>query len=315
MTDSADPKVSIVIPAYNAAAFIERTLASVKAQTFTDYEVVVVDDGSSDATKETVEAFLHKNALGGRCIRQTNKKIAAARNQGMRSSQGFYIAFLDHDDIWYPKKLEKVIREFGRKPTADLICHNENVVRSGKTLRTTKNGPAVPAMYEALLLGGNSLSASAVVVKKDVAMSVGGFREDEQYNTVEDYDFWLRLSRVAKFHFIDEALGEYALLDGGASHKVEYHHKNLEALLRVHLAAYFGEQPGWLARWEIRRRLAAVYRSALGQLLENKESPEKQKEYTEKMLRAFPLDPKNLVRAFQWGARTLGASKRIDKNP
>jgi len=277
--------------------------------------VVVVDDGSSDMTKETVEAYLHKNALTGRCIRQQNKKIAAARNQGMRSSKGLYIAFLDHDDIWYPDKLEKVIREFARKPAADLICHNENVVRSGKTLRTTQSGPAVPAMYEALLLAGNSLSASAVVVKKGVAMSIGGFREDEQYNTVEDYDFWLRLSRVARFHFMDEALGEYELVDSGASHKVEYHHKNLEALLTVHLTAYFGEQPGWLARWEMRRRLAAVYRSALGQLLENKESPEKQKEYAEKMMRTFPLDPKNLVRAFQWGARTLGAPKESGKNP
>ena len=96
MSEDLAPKVSVVIPAYNAADFIEATLDTVRAQTFRDYEVVVTDDGSADATQAVVEGYLRRHALRGRCIRQENKKIAAARNTAMRASRGDFIAFLDH---------------------------------------------------------------------------------------------------------------------------------------------------------------------------------------------------------------------------
>ncbi|MBI5245396.1 MAG: glycosyltransferase [Elusimicrobia bacterium] len=304
MTQEAAPRVSVVIPAYNAASFIEKTLDAVRAQTFKDFEIVVTDDGSTDGTQAVVEGYLKRYSLKGRCIRQENKKIAAARNTAMRASRGDFIAFLDHDDLWYPEKLEVVLAEFQKHPEADLVCHSENITQNGKILRVAHYGPWVPDMYERLLLKGNALSPSSTTVRREKAFAVGGFRENPEFNTVEDYDYWMRLSRVAAFRFITCVLGEYQVVERAASRRVEYHHSNLEALLRDHFADYFGEDPSSLDRQRMRRRLSAVYRSALGQLMEHREAPERQREYALKMLRTFPFDPKNLARGLLWLARS-----------
>ncbi|MBI5631799.1 MAG: glycosyltransferase [Elusimicrobia bacterium] len=305
--------VSVVIPAYNAAAFIEKTLDSVRAQTFADYEIVVTDDGSSDGTHEVVENYLNRHHLSGSCLRQPNKKIAAARNAGMRAAEGRYIALLDHDDLWRPEKLAVVMSEFERHPEADLICHNENVTKDGKVVRLSRNGPTEPRMYERLLFRGNALSPSASVFLRDKALEIGGFRENPEFNTVEDYDFWMRLSRVARFHFLDQVLGEYQLVERAASRRIEYHHGNLEALLKDHFKTYFGDDDGLISRLRKRKRLSAVYRSALGQLMSYGEEPEKQRQYALKMLRTFPFDLKNAVKALSWAWRELDR-KVIHKN-
>ncbi len=295
-------KVSVVIPAWNAAAFIEKTLNSVREQTFRDYEIIVVDDGGSDSTKAVVDAWLKTHSLSGTCIRQENKKIAGARNTGMRAARGEFIALLDHDDLWYPLKLEKVMAAFSRHPEVDLIGHHINMTKDGKLVATIRKGPASSRMYERLLLVGNALAPSATVFRREKALSIGGFRENPEFNTVEDYDFWMRMSRVCKFHFLDEVLAEYPVVARSASSRVEYHHNNLETLLRDHFREYFGDRPGLAARLLMRRRLAAVYRSAAGALLESGEDAGKLREYVWRMLREFPLDPKNLVRAAQWAA-------------
>lgn len=297
-------RVSVVIPAYNAADFIERTLESVRAQTYRSYEVVVVDDGSTDSTHEIVTRWLALSGVAGTCIRQVNKRIAGARNAGMRAARGEFIALLDHDDLWDPEKLAVVMAEFDRHPEMDLVCHNERVTRDGVTVGITRNGPAVESMYEYLLLKGNALSPSATVVRRDKALAIGGFREDPEFNTVEDYDFWMRLSQRGRFHFLDRVLGEYTLVDRAASRRIEYHAANTVSMLQNHFRSHFGDDPGLFARLAIRRRLAVVYRSALRQLVTHSESPEIQQSYVWRMLRTFPFDPKNLARATEWIATT-----------
>jgi glycosyltransferase involved in cell wall biosynthesis len=304
--------VSVVIPAYNAADFIERTLDSVLAQTYRSYEVIVVDDGSSDGTHQVVERWLARTGVKGRCIRQPNGKIAAARNTGMKASRGEFIALLDHDDLWDPHKLEVVMAEFQSHPDVDLICHNERITRNGKTVGVTRNGPWVEDMYESLLFKGNTLSPSATVVRKAKALSIGGFRENPEFNTVEDYDFWMRLSQRARFHFLDRVLGEYTLLERAASRSIEYHTTNAESILKEHLRSRFGDNPGLLARLRTRRRLAVVYRSAARQLMDYRESPELQRTYVWLMIRTFPFDPKNVAQALAWIARA--AVQTVNQN-
>lgn len=307
--------VSVVIPAYNAADFIERTLESVRAQTYRSYEIVVVDDGSTDATHEVVERWFARTGIAGVCIRQPNKKIAAARNTGMRAARGDFIALLDHDDLWDAEKLTAAMAEFEKHPEVDLVCHNERITRDGVIVGITRNGPAVEAMYEFLLFKGNALSPSAAVVRKDKALAIGGFREDPEFNTVEDYDFWMRLSQRGRFHFLDRVLGEYVLVERAASRRIEYHAANTVRMLQDHLRSHFGDDPGLLDRLVIRKRLAAVYRSALRQLVDHRESPESQKKYFWRMLRTFPFDPKNLARAVAWSANTAArAAKESVKN-
>lgn len=303
MNQTSAPTVSVVIPAYNAAAFIEKTLDSVRAQTYRDFEVIVVDDGSSDGTQEVVEQYLRRNGMAGRCIRQENKKIAGARNTGMTAARGSYIALLDHDDLWYPEKLRAVLDEFACHPEADLICHEERIVQNGNVLRTTHRTRSTPPTYEHLLFCGNPLSPSASVFRTDKALSIGGFRESADFNTAEDYDFWMRLSKIARFHFIDEVLGEYQVVDRAASRRIQYHHTNLENVLRDHFSAYCQSHGGLATRLRVRRRLAAVYRSAASQLIAYGEFPEQQRSYVLKMLQEFPLDPRNVARAAIWVLR------------
>lgn len=298
----ASPRVSIVVPAWNAAAFIEKTLTTVAAQTFPDFEVIVVDDGSKDATKEVVDLFLKKNNLRGLCIRQENKKIAGARNTGIRAAAGDLIAFLDHDDLWFPGKLARVIAEFDAHPDVDLVCHNENILKDGTLVRVSQNGPLAEDMYERLLFEGNALSPSATTVKKAKLFEAGLFREDPAFNTVEDYDLWMRLAKICRMHFLDEVLGEYQLVEGGASNRIVYHNTNLENLLRDHFQNY--PNPGARTRARMRRRLGVMCRSA-ARLLMAQGDLATAGIYARRSAAEWPWDWKNLAVAGLWAAKRL----------
>lgn len=302
---SSSPTVSVVIPVYNGAALLERALESVRAQRYTDYEVLVVDDGSADGSAAVAARYLAQPGVVGRCLRQSHRQVAAARNAGIREARGAYIALLDHDDLWYPDKLRVVMAEFARHPEAGLVCHDEHIVRDGRRLRTARNGPAVDRMYERLLFSGNTLCVSSTVFRRDSALAIGGFREDPRLDTVEDYDFWLRLSRTARFRFIPEVLGAYQVVDRSSSSRIAYLHTNLECLLKDHLDSYFGSPLTPAARWRMRRRLATVYRSAATQLMRHGEDPDQQQAYVLRMLRTYPLSANNLIRAGLWTAKAV----------
>lgn len=292
------PRVSVVIPAYRAAAFIEKTLATVAAQTFKDLEVVVVDDGSPDDTQAVVERFLAASGLAGTCLRQPNKKIAAARNHGLDHARGEFIAFLDHDDLWRPEKLAVVMSEFDRRPDTDLVHHPCRIVDpAGLALGLTHNGFPGPDLYRSLLFSGNALCPSAVTVRAAKVREVGRFREDPAFDTTEDYDLWLRLARVARFRFIPDVLGDYLMAGGGASKRVLYHHANIEALLKEHFARL--PNPDLWTRLLMRRRLSFVHRAAARALLRDGDVPGAGRE-VRAMLREFPLTPRNLAAAGLW---------------
>ena len=300
--------VSVVIPAYNAALFITRTLDTVRSQTFTDYETVVVDDGSSDRTGEVVEEYLGRHGMRGCVVRQENRGIAAARNAGMSRAGGTFIALLDHDDRWYPEKLSAVMAEFERYPDADLICHDENITASGTVLRVSRRRDPGGRLYEALLFGGNLLSPSATTLRRDKALAIGGFDERAEYLTVEDYDFWMRFSRTSRIRFLDRVLGEYVLVERAASRRIAFHHDRMEGMLRTHLDAYVQLHPGLLTRLRARRRLARVYRSAARQLMMYGEGARDQRAYVGRMLHTYPLEPRNMAIALMWAA---GAARRL----
>jgi glycosyltransferase involved in cell wall biosynthesis len=283
------PLVSIVIPAYNASRFIEATLETVAAQTWRDFEVIVVDDGSKDDTQAVAARFLERRSLAGQAFRQENKKIAGARNAGVERARGALVSFLDHDDLWLPRKLEVVVAAFAANPQADVVCHDEEIVQDGRVLRRTRRGPWTPDIYERLLFGGNDLSPSAVTVRRPRLLEAGGFREGDAYNTVEDYDLWMRLAKSCRFHYVSEVLGQYQLVAGAASARVVYHHSNLEGMLRDHFAAY--PRRDARTRLAMRRRLADVYRSAARAL--KSQGAGGAVSYAWRAVRTFPADPKN----------------------
>jgi teichuronic acid biosynthesis glycosyltransferase TuaG len=299
-----EPFISVVIPAYNAENFILKTLDSVLSQTYTNYELIVVDDGSIDNTSMIVENYLNKHNLRWKCIRQHNKKIAGARNTGIQAASGEFIALLDHDDIWYPNKLKLVSEVFQSRPELALVGHHMNVTKDGRFLYMARKGPSVKFMYEYLLFNGNAITPSGAVVRRNIALSIGGFREDPELNTVEDYDFWLRLSQVGQFYFIEQALAEYALIENSASSRVDYHYGNLEFLLRDHFKSYYRNSLSLMSRLLIRRRMAIVYRSAANALNSSGGSHEHQMNYLIRMFRTYPLSILNLYVALRCLIRT-----------
>lgn len=295
-----EPLISVVIPAYNAEKFISKTLDSVFAQTYRNYELIVVDDGSVDKTAEVVEEYLAMRGLRGQCIRQLNKKIAGARNTGIRAASGSWIALLDHDDLWMAAKLEMVVQEISRNPKADLIWHNVKITKGGVTLSPVHIKEVCGELYQHLLFKGIMLPPSAAVFTKKAALSIGGFSENADFNTVEDLDFWLRLSREATFHFFDETLAEVVRLKTSASQNVLYHHRNMDIMLSSHLERYLSGAHGRRMQFRARKRLAVVYRSCLSQLMGCEENSDVQKDIAGKMMVTFPWDWKNIFRFSQW---------------
>lgn len=241
----SEPLISVVISVYNSEKFITRTLDCVKAQIFNDFEIIVIDDGSDDNTQIAVTGYINSNLnLRIRLISQENKGIAGARNKGILAARGRYIAFLDHDDIWYSEKLKKCYEVFVRYPGVDLVCHNEAMRDgSGKFIRNLNYGPYVPEMFRKLLFEGNCLSTSATVIKRNVLLESGMFIEDRIFSTAEDYDLWLRLSKKYKFYFIREVLGEYIFSNISASSNFEKHYSNQIKVLKKNFKEYGKKKP------------------------------------------------------------------------
>jgi glycosyltransferase involved in cell wall biosynthesis len=230
------PFFSIVIPTYNRAGKLKLTLDSVIAQTFADFEVLVMDDGSTDNTKAVVEAFRDPR------IRYewapNSGGPATPRNRGIDAARADWVCFLDADDRWYPDKLKKVAEIVSTSASVDLVCHNEIMVvlATGRRM-PVKHGPFVPDFYRIMLMWGNQVSTSAVSVRRDFLNKHGlRFNQSPNYVIVEDYDMWLRIAfHGGVFHFMTDYHGEYVIADDNISsnsQKIQYNHL---VLLREHV--------------------------------------------------------------------------------
>lgn len=225
------PAVSIVVPTYNHAQFLHQALTSVVAQTFQNWEAIIVNNFSTDDTIKIVDSFGEKRF---RLINfHNNGVIAASRNEGITQSNGPVIAFLDSDDLWYPNKLEHCMSAFDA--CADVVCHAENWISNSIHPRQVLYGPQKNAQYSKLLYRGNCVSTSATLVRKDLLIEVGGFSIEPEYITAEDYDLWLKLAhRKSSFTFIPEVLGEFRQHQLGASSSVERHLRSELAVITSH---------------------------------------------------------------------------------
>ena len=196
--------VSVVIPTFNRREKIAPTLDSVLNQTRVPLEIVVVDDGSTDDTASWIET----NYAGKvRLMRQQNGGVARARNRGWRVAKGEWIAFLDHDDVFHPEKLETLAPFLNAD--SDVVVSRWREVRQGEVERESP----VVATRDAFgwLLGWNNplVSASVPLVRRAALERVGGF--DARCVPADDWDLWLRLARTSRFCFCDDILTDYVL--------------------------------------------------------------------------------------------------------
>jgi glycosyltransferase involved in cell wall biosynthesis len=223
--------VSVIIPTYNRKNLLKRALHSVSIQTFVPQEIIVVDDGSSDGTKDWVlEGFPYV-----RYIYQHNSGVSSARNRGIREAKGSWIAFLDSDDEWMPDKLEKQERAINNSKEA-WLCHTNEI--------WVRNSVRVNQMKKHQKYGGNvfencldicRISPSSALIKREVFEMVGLF--DESLKVCEDYDLWLRITSVLPIIFLDQPLivkyGGHADQLSRVDHGIEqYRIKSLEKILR-----------------------------------------------------------------------------------
>lgn len=192
--------VSVIIPTYNRGWILNEAIDSVLSQTFKDYELIVVDDGSDDNTAEILKNYSKKI----RIIYQENQGVSAARNRGIVSSNGRFIALLDSDDLWLPEKLNRQISFFRNYPDA-IICQTQEIwIRNGKRVNPGKRHKKLSGMIFEPSLSLCLVSPSAVMFKRELIDKVGLF--DEAFPACEDYDLWLRVSLKYPVHLIDEAL-------------------------------------------------------------------------------------------------------------
>ena len=197
---ASHPLVSVVIPTYNRCEWLSRAIDSVLGQTYTRFELIVVDDGSTDETSDLLKAY----GRNIRVIRQENTGVSGARNAGIRTARGELIALLDSDDSWLPEKLEHQVNFF-RSSADAMICQTEEIwIRSGKRVNPKKRHRKFSGMIFEKTLPLCLVSPSAVMMRASLFREVGLF--DEDLPACEDYDLWLRVTWKYPVHLIDMPL-------------------------------------------------------------------------------------------------------------
>lgn len=242
------PLVSVVIPTYNSREFLAETLGSVRAQTFTDFEVVVVDDGSTDGTPDLAAGYSTLMPL--RLLVQPNAGPARARNRGIREARGRYIAFIDADDLMEPQRLELQVQALEHEPAlalvhTDLMTFNENgVIHS---TRRAFSSPAGGHVLDRLLLD-NFITTSTVMAPAERLVEAGLFNEKRRIS--EDFELWLKMAESRPIGYIERPLVRYRTR--GASLSGDKLRTGLVALDVVDV--FWREHPELAARQPVLRR-------------------------------------------------------------
>jgi len=206
------PHVSVIIPVYNGMQKLIDSVRSVQRQTMTGWEIIIIDDCSTDQTIQIAKDLASEDSrIHVVSLSQNSNRPAVPRNTGIAMARGKYLAFLDHDDLWFPRKLERHLSLHSKFPDLALThsaMWNYPNRRRLATLLELPN-PLLQKSSHASLMRRNLIYCSAVVVKRDVVTSVGGFDERPELRNGEDYALWLRVTESNSFAFIPEVLGLY----------------------------------------------------------------------------------------------------------
>jgi glycosyltransferase involved in cell wall biosynthesis len=206
------PKVSVIIPAYNAMTYLPETVESVLRQTFTEFEVLIIDDGSSDHIVQWVSQVTDPRV---KLISQANQGLPGARNTGIAHAQGEYLAFLDADDLWESTKLEKQVRCLDSNPAVGLVhtpmvLVNEQGNSTGRVMASNAEGDVWQKLLER-----NVIACPSVMLRRCCFETVGVF--DRNLRSLEDWDMWIRIASRYPFAMIKEPLAYYRQLPNSMS--------------------------------------------------------------------------------------------------
>jgi len=249
-------KVSIIVPVYNVESYVESTVQSVLNQTYQNFELLMIDDGSPDRSAEICQRFTDPRLT---LIRQANRGLAGARNTGIRHAQGAYIAFLDGDDLWLPDKLEKHVHHLKNSPNVGLSFSRSEFIDESGNRSGTYTMPKLIEITPPDLLRDNPIgNGSAAVLRREVLDAIAfqdnrlGSEEtvyfDEHFRQAEDLECWLRIAIQTEWRLegISDALTLYRVNSGGLSANLLKQFDFLEKVLEK-TRTY---APDLIAEWE-----------------------------------------------------------------
>lgn len=226
------PQISVVIPVYNGESTIEETIASVLAQTFTDFELIIINDGSQDNTVEIIQKIITETA--DRRIKlysYNNGGLAASRNRGITKAEGVYISFIDADDLWTTDKLTSQYQALQNHPEAAVAYSGTDWIDEAGNFLKNSSPPSLSGdIYGVLLLSNIVGSGSNALIKKEVLSITGGF--DESLKASEDWDFLIRLAAKYQFIRIDAPQILYRQSPNSMSSKLSYQEQETIKVIR-----------------------------------------------------------------------------------
>ena len=248
MVNNNNPLVSVIIPAYNHEKYIIDCLKSVINQTYSNIEIIVINDGSTDSTERVIREFINSTDIDIDFISKKNEGICKTINKGLNIAKGKYISFLASDDMFAPQMIKKQVEFMENNKNISLVCTDAYFINIDKLTnkkytdykpiikKCFKNGIQNKDIYE-VLLTGNIIIALTTLIRRECFEVLGLFDETLKYG---DYDMWLRIAQEYPIGFIDEPLGYYRI------HDINFSNKNLLVYLRTTiqiLRKQFGEEP------------------------------------------------------------------------
>ena len=233
------PQISVVIPVYNGEKTIEESIASVLAQTFTDFELIIINDGSQDHTPNIVQQIIQQtDDFRLKLYSYPNKGLAASRNRGITKAQGKYISFLDADDLWTKDKLASQYDALQTHPQAAVAYSGTNWINEAGNIIKHASPPSTSGnVYSILLLFNLVGSGSNVLIKREALLRVGDF--DESLNASEDWDLLIRLAAKYEFVSIDLPQVLYRQSPNSMSSKLSYQEQETIKVIKK----AFGQAP------------------------------------------------------------------------
>ena len=229
------PKVSVNICCYNGDKYLQPTIDSIFKQTYADFEIVIIDDGSKDKTQQIVRSY-HDDRI--KYHYQENHGLSYSRNKARSCSRGEYIAIVDQDDIWYPEKLERQVKILDHEPDLGLVYSDANYIDSSGRINGSFFHDLAPQRGNVTkgLLSGNFIPCPTVLLRLGLLKQTGPFREDLRF--AEEYELFLRLSLISRFEFINRPLAGYRVHENNTSN-------NMKAMYgeTISILTEFSQQP------------------------------------------------------------------------
>ena len=219
----ATPRVTAVMPLYNTRAYVEQAIESALAQRYRDFELVIVDDGSTDGSGEIAQRYAARFPTRVRVVTQPNAGLPAARNTALYAARGEYFALLDADDAWHPDHLARAMEAFDADPDLGLVHANiRRVDAAGRELGVpARLWHSVVDPYRALALREEHVACPTAVFSREAVTQVGGFDPQFTHLGCEDRDLWLRIAERYRLRYLDHVGADYRVHAGGMSRNRE----------------------------------------------------------------------------------------------